>query len=197
MSLFGNSRYLAKEDVGNGSVLTIKGFTRENVAKREEAPDEKYVMKFHETDKGLVMKPIIAQQLIRAFGLQSEEQVLTHLTNQQVTLYNDANVTMGGKFVGGTRVRLPQAGDVPFGEDGAPQPAQFRPDPRQTPPPQAYQQAVQNAPRPAAPRPPAPPQVQQPMAPAFQAPRPPAPSGYAPAPVPLPEDAPWPSEGQM
>jgi hypothetical protein len=186
MSLFGNSRYLAKEDVGNGSILTIKGFTRENVAKKEEAPDEKYVMKFHETDKGLVMKPILAQQLMRAFGLQSEDQVLTHLANQQVALYNDPNVSMAGRFVGGTRIRLPQAGDLPFGEEAAPQPAQFRPDPRQTPPPQAYQQAVQHAPRPVAP-----PVAPRPPVPA--APRPPAPA-YTPPPA---EDAPWPSEGQM
>jgi hypothetical protein len=205
MSLFGNSRYIAKEDVGNGSVLTIKGFTQENVAKKEEAPDVKYVMRFHETDKGLVMKPVIAQLLIRAFGLKEEGQVLTHLINQQVTLYNDANVQMAGRFVGGTRVRLPQQGDVPFAEvSAAPAgPAQFTPDPRQTPPSHAYQQAQQHAPRPPVPAHQPPPAAPRPPAPVYQAPRPPAPAYAPPAPQPYTapaapaEDAPWPGDGQM
>lgn len=90
-----------------------------------------------------------------------------------------------------------------------PAPAQFRPDPRQTPPTQAYQQAQQYAP-PAAPRPPmAPAQPQRsPAAPAHQAPRPPAPAyappvappappAYTPSPLAPEDDVPWPTEGQM
>lgn len=103
------------------------------------------------------------------------------------------------------RPHLAQATGAPPQQSSAP--AQFRPDPRQTPPPQAYQQAQQYAPGaarlgvanpPVAPvQPPRPP-----AAPVYQAPRPPAPA-YAPpvapqahphqAPVPAEDDVPWPT----
>lgn len=147
MSLFGNSRYLTKDDVGTGSILTISTFTFENVAGQNEPAEEKYVMRFHETPKGVVMKPILARQIMAIFGLSDENQLLDGtIFNQQITLYNDPTVAMGNRIVGGIRVRQPQHGDVPYtpprpaGSPGG-APANFRPDPRQTPPPGSFQQA--------------------------------------------------------
>jgi hypothetical protein len=202
MSLFGNSRYLTKEDVGNGSILTIQGFVQENVAKQNEPEELKYVMKFHETRKGVVMKVVLGAQLMGIFQLQEEGHILTHLIGQAVTLFHDRSVVMGNRIVGGIRFRLPQHGDVPYSESvQQPEPQGFRPDPRQTPPPGTYQQQPtqfnQQPPQrpvgpPAAPRSPV--QPAYPQQPPL-APRPPAPPAYS---VPRPpDDVPWPTEGRI
>ena len=150
MSMFGNSRYLSKENVGAGSILTIASASKENIAKENEPEKEKWVLWFHESKKGFVLGPTTANQIIHIFGLTEEVQIVDGtIFNQQITLWNDPTVPYAGKFIGGIRVRQPSTNDVVYSEGSdrhepppfSPANPGFRPDPRQTPPRGSFQQA--------------------------------------------------------
>jgi hypothetical protein len=171
ISQLSQSRFLKKEDVGNGMNLTISHITEEEIGTEDE-PKRGFVLHWREQEKPMCINVTNANIIAGILGTEETDE----WAGQVICLYNDPSVMYKGKRTGGIRIR--PAGAVQ-------QPAQMRPDPRQTPHPQAYQQAAQQrAPMsPSMPRPPMP-----------AAPRPPAPPAYTPPPA---EDAPWPSEGQM
>lgn len=211
-NLFGKSRYLTKDDVGEkGAVFTIAGIKTENIGKSgDRNPEMGNVLYFVECKKGMVLKPTNAKQIAKQLGIMDPHAIEQGAWNgYQVCLYNNPNIVFGNDVTGGIRVRTVTAYDEPFVDGGgfdqyqeeAPtQPAGFRPDPRQGPA-HGYQQPQQH--RPPAPqpqhRPPAPyPQQQRPPAPQPQQQRPPAPPRPPGAPVypvnPTAEPAPWPTD---
>lgn len=108
------SKFLKKEDVGEGVLATIKSVTQENIAKEGVEPEMKYCLHFDELEKPLVLNSTNAQ-IIAKFTDRSED-LETAWVGIQVVLYNDPNVSFGGKLTGGIRVRAPknQAKDLPF-----------------------------------------------------------------------------------
>lgn len=99
-----DSRFLKKEDVGNGLLVTIAEVYEENVAK-EGAPEEfKWCIKFHEHDKPLVLNATNGQIIAKIAGSEESDA----WTGAKVVLYNDPNVSFGGKITGGIRVRAPR-----------------------------------------------------------------------------------------
>lgn len=95
------SKFLKRSDVGEGTVVTISGVDRANVAK-EGAPEEmKWILHVEEFDKGLVLNSTCGQLIAQA--LKSEES--DDWVGKQVVLYDDPSVSFGGKLVGGIRVR--------------------------------------------------------------------------------------------
>ncbi len=102
------SKFLKKEDVGKGALLTITGVSRLNVAKEGVDPELKWAMSFKETDKPLVLNATNIQICEHIYGSDDTD----HWLGKALVLYTDPNVTFGGKLVGGIRVRAPKPGSV-------------------------------------------------------------------------------------
>lgn len=98
------SRFLTRNDVGRGMLVTIRSISQENVAK-EGAPEElRWVVSFDETEKPMVLNSTNGQ--IIASITKSEET--DNWVGHKVVLYDDPNVSFGGKLVGGIRCRAPR-----------------------------------------------------------------------------------------
>lgn len=95
------SKYLKKDDVGAGTLVTITRLDQQNLAMKGEAPEYKWVMHFNELDKPLVMNATNLQLCALALSEEATED----WTGRQVVLYDDPNVSMAGKLVGGIRIR--------------------------------------------------------------------------------------------
>ena len=94
------SKYIRKEDVDPPKLLTIVGFEKVNVAREDEQPEIKWVMKFRE-EKPLVMNSTNLQLAARAFGSEDTDDWL----NKTIVAFNDPNVSYGGRLTGGVRLR--------------------------------------------------------------------------------------------
>lgn len=100
------SRFLKKEDFPRPTLMTIAEFKQENVAREDEAPDNKWVVYFSEApDKGLVLGPTNLQLMKIATTVNTPEEAI----GKQIVVYVDPTVSFGGKIVGGLRVRAPQS----------------------------------------------------------------------------------------
>lgn len=111
-----SSKFLKKEDVGQGVLVTIKSIHRENVAMEGAEPELKFCASFEELDKPLVINSTNGQIIAQIAG--SEEEIERTWIGKQVVLYIDPNVSYGGKLIGGIRVRAPKSQkeiqDLPF-----------------------------------------------------------------------------------
>lgn len=110
-----SSKFLKKEDVGEGALFTIMAVKQENVAK-EGAPEEmKWTLHFQETDKPMVLNSTNGQIIAQFTGIS--ENIEVGWVGKQVVAFSDPTISFGGKLVGGIRVRapkLPNKADVPF-----------------------------------------------------------------------------------
>ncbi len=103
------SKFLTRADVGRGLLVTIRGVHQENVAK-EGAPEElRYCLSFDEVEKPMVLNSTNGQ--IIAGIIKSEET--DNWTGHKIVIYDDPNVSFGGKLVGGIRVRAPRVQAAP------------------------------------------------------------------------------------
>jgi hypothetical protein len=99
------SRYLTKEEAGDGLRLTIDEVRKENVAPSGEKPDQRYVLSFSDHDKPMVLNSTNGQLISRITGSENSDDWQGH----EIELYRDDNVSFGGKVVGGIRVRAVKA----------------------------------------------------------------------------------------
>ena len=97
------SKYLKKEDVGDGVLATISGITQENVAVEGAEPDVRAVLHFSELDKPMVLNSTNGQAIAKITG--RDDDIENTWVGAKVVLYNDPNVSYAGKLVGGIRVR--------------------------------------------------------------------------------------------
>lgn len=137
------SRFLTRADVGKGVLVTIANVYQDNVAK-EGAPEElKWCIAFEELEKPMVLNSTNGQ--IIASICHSEET--DNWTGHKIVLYDDPNISFGGKLVGGIRARAPR--NIP----AAPQ--QVNPVPPRTPvaAPKPVRPQPQPAPQPKQPEP--------------------------------------------
>ena len=105
------SKFLKKEDVGEGALVTIHGVTKHNIAIEGAPEDLKYCLTFDELEKPLVLNSTNGQLIAKITG----EDEMDNWSGKQVVLYCDDNVSFQGKLVGGIRVRAPKkAKDLPF-----------------------------------------------------------------------------------
>jgi hypothetical protein len=100
------SKFLRKEDVGAGVLATIDMIVKANVALEGAETDEKVCLHFTELPKPLVLNSTNAQIIAKITG-QSENIEKTWI-GTKIVLYNDPNVSYGGKLIGGIRVRAPK-----------------------------------------------------------------------------------------
>jgi hypothetical protein len=101
-----SSKFLKKEDVGEGILVTISNLTQENVALDGAPPDMKFTLHFHEVEKPLVLNSTNGQIIGQITGIS--EDIETGWIGKQIVLYTDPNITFQGKLVGGIRVRAPK-----------------------------------------------------------------------------------------
>lgn len=99
------SRFLKKEEVGNGMVVTIADCYQENVAKQGAPEELKWVLSFNEIDKPMVLNSVNGQLIAQITGSEDSDG----WTGAQIELYNDPNIMFGGKLTGGIRVCAPGA----------------------------------------------------------------------------------------
>ena len=116
----GQSKFLKKEDVGNGVLVTVNSVQQENVAKEGVDPEWKWTLHFAEIDKPLVLNKTNGEIIAKITG--HYENIETAWLGWKIVLYSDPNVSFGGKLVGGIRVRAPKPGSVE-------QPGQQQPQP--------------------------------------------------------------------
>lgn len=126
-----DSRFLKKEDVGRGALLTIVEGREENIAMEGQPADMRFCLYFRETEKPLILNSTNAQ-IIAAF-LGSEET--NDWNGRQIVLYADPNVSFGGKLVGGIRARAPRVVTPPTSRPATPAPAAPAPAPPPPAPP--------------------------------------------------------------
>lgn len=88
--------YLAKEDLPEPTMLTIKEVLPEDV---EGASRKKLALYFQETEKGLLLNTTNIKQLVDWFGASYSDWV-----GQEITLYVDPSVEFAGKKIGGIRI---------------------------------------------------------------------------------------------
>ena len=98
------SKFLKKEDVGDGVLLTIADCIQKNVAMQGVEPEMKWCLTFQEEEKPMVLNFINMQICESVFGSDDTDDWV----GKQIVLYTDPNVSFGGKIVGGIRVRAPK-----------------------------------------------------------------------------------------
>lgn len=98
------SKFLKKEDVGMGALMTITGCEQHNVAKEGAGEEMKWCLTFAEAEKPLVLNSTNIQLCARICGSDDTD----HWIGKKIVLYNDPNVSYAGKIMGGIRVRAPK-----------------------------------------------------------------------------------------
>lgn len=99
-----DSKFLKKEDCGQGILVTIKGLTQENIAMEGQAQEMVWLLHFMENVKPLVFKPVNQQLTALAVGSEETDDWI----GKKIVLFHDPTITMSGKIVGGIRVRAPR-----------------------------------------------------------------------------------------
>lgn len=103
------SKFLTKDDVGPGALLTISGVERVNVARDNEAPEFQWCLHFNESPKPFIVKSTNGQ--IIAQFLNSEE--MNDWRGRQIVLFHDPTIQFGGRVMGGIRARAPKIKTAP------------------------------------------------------------------------------------
>lgn len=93
-----DSKFLKKEDAGDGILVTIKGVEKRDVGTESE-PEQKWVLLMAEC-KPLVLNTTNLALIEKALGSDDSDD----WTGKQIVLFNDENVSFGGKLTGGVRV---------------------------------------------------------------------------------------------
>ena len=95
------SKFLKKEDVGDGMLLTITGVEQHNVAMAGADPEMKWCMSFAEMEKPMVLNQTNIQLAEKALNSDDTDFWI----GKKIVAYNDPNVSYGGKIIGGIRLR--------------------------------------------------------------------------------------------
>jgi len=94
------SKYLKQSDVDIEATVTVFGVKKANVARDNDEPEYKWLIKFEEFNKPMVLNSTNIKRLARICGDDTEEW-----KGKQVTLYVDPDIEFAGNVVGGLRVR--------------------------------------------------------------------------------------------
>jgi hypothetical protein len=105
------SKFLKKEDVNGetGILVTISGCFEINVALPSAEPVMKWGLSFEELDKPMVLNSTNINMCAKACGSENTDDWM----GKKVVLYEDPNVSFGGKLVGGIRLRAQRKQTAP------------------------------------------------------------------------------------
>lgn len=108
------SKYLKQSDVPDETLVTVQGLKKVNVAREDDDPDYKYVIKFEEFEKPMVLNSTNIKRLGKALGDETDGW-----KGGQVMLYVDPDIEFGGNIVGGLRIRAAKAVSKPSVQNAA------------------------------------------------------------------------------
>lgn len=97
------SAYLKQSDFDEpGSIVTVSHIEQKNVAKADEAPENKWVVYFVEMgEKGMVLNSTNIQAMARACDSDDTDD----WAGKEVVVYVDPSVGYAGKITGGLRIK--------------------------------------------------------------------------------------------
>lgn len=96
-----SSKFLKKDDVGEGTICIVQGVSQENVAKEGADPEMKWCLHFTNLDKPMVLNSTNMQLIAKFLGSEDTDD----WENKKIILYDDPSVSFAGKLTGGIRVR--------------------------------------------------------------------------------------------
>lgn len=105
------SKYLKQSDVDDEVVVTVQKVGKANVAKKDDEPEYKWLVRFDEFPKPMVLNSTNIKRLAKACSSDDTDDWI----GKQVILYVDPDVEFAGNVVGGLRIRAsqPKAKSVP------------------------------------------------------------------------------------
>lgn len=103
------SKFLKKEDVDPPVLVTIDRVAQNNVAMQGADPEMKWCLYFVELDKPMVLN----STNIHLAGAACASDDTDNWLGKQIVLYNDPNVSFGGKLTGGIRIRAQRKAQEP------------------------------------------------------------------------------------
>lgn len=104
-----SGRFLTKELVGKGMLLTITGWHEDNVAPSGQPVEMKDCLDFKEVEKPLVLNNTKYDAVAAICGTEEMDEWSGH----KIVCYADPTIQMGGKQVGGIGVRAPKFAIAP------------------------------------------------------------------------------------
>jgi hypothetical protein len=120
------SKFLKKEDFPKPALLTVAGYEEVNVAMEGAEPEMRWALTFNEVEKPWICNSTCGQIISGFLGSGDFDDWI----GKKIVLYNEPNITFGGRLVGGIRVRAPR---VSIAAATAPVP---KPTPAPVPPPE-------------------------------------------------------------
>ena len=95
------SKYLKQSDIDGEIIVTIAKIGKGNVAPDDKAEEMKWMVRFKEFPKPMVLNSTNIRMLAKICGSEDSDDWI----GKEVVLWVDENVTFGGEVVGGLRVK--------------------------------------------------------------------------------------------
>lgn len=102
------SKYLKQSDLADDMVVTVAKVGKANVAREGDEPEYKWLIRFNELPKPMVLNSTNIKRLAKACNSDDTDEWL----GKKVVLYVDPDVEFAGNVVGGLRVRAHKAAPV-------------------------------------------------------------------------------------
>lgn len=94
------SKYLKQSDIMDEAIVTIRKVGKANIAKEGDEPEYKWLIRYDEFDKPMVLNKTNIKRLAKA----CESDDSDGWVGKRVRLYVDPDVEFGGETVGGLRI---------------------------------------------------------------------------------------------
>lgn len=107
------SKFLKKEDVGEGILVTVLGVGKENVARDDQPAEMKWVL--HSNHNGVNIKPMVLNTTnLKLIAQICGSDNTDDWAGKDVVLYNDPSVSYQGELKGGIRARAKRVNPQSF-----------------------------------------------------------------------------------
>jgi hypothetical protein len=103
-----DSKYLKQSDVEEDMLVTVEKVGRANVAREGDEPEYKWLIRFKDVKKPMVLNTTNIKRLAKACNSDDTDEWV----GKEVVLYVDPDVEFGGNVVGGLRIRAHKAAPV-------------------------------------------------------------------------------------
>lgn len=104
------SKYLKQSDVGDECLVTIGKVGKANVAREGDSPEYKWLIRFDEFQKPMVLNSTNIKRLSKACDSEDTDDWI----GKQVILYVDPDVEYGGNVTGGLRIKTAKKKNANF-----------------------------------------------------------------------------------
>lgn len=96
-----DSKYLKQSDVEDEILVTVEKVGKANVAKKGDEPEYKWLIRFKEFQKPMILNSTNIKRLAKACDSEDTDEWI----GKQAVLYVDPDVEFAGNIVGGLRIR--------------------------------------------------------------------------------------------